>query len=152
MTACKIHRATASQGDHQPIFTPERATPGSPLLDDSSSRRGWFPRLQRLHLPLQHLKNALNAGPFSGEPRPRAGSMLSRQRPPLAASSCAVVIASVTDQPHPRPRSNAWAAISRASAGLVRPLDVRASVVADAPSATAPVIGQREHAARAAVA
>ena len=33
MTACKIHRATASQGDHQPIFTPERATPGSPLLD-----------------------------------------------------------------------------------------------------------------------
>src|SRR4051794_21140045 len=32
MTACKIHRATASQGDHQPIFTPERATPGSPLL------------------------------------------------------------------------------------------------------------------------
>ena len=74
-------------------------------LDDSSSRPGWFPRLQRLHLPLQHLKSALNAAPFSGEPRPRARSILSRQRPPLAVSSCAVVIASVTDQPHPRPRS-----------------------------------------------
>jgi hypothetical protein len=38
MTACKIHRATASQGDHQPIFTPERATPGSPLLDAEPDR------------------------------------------------------------------------------------------------------------------
>src|SRR6476659_541593 len=37
MTACKIHRATASQGDHQPIFTPERATPGSPWLDGRAS-------------------------------------------------------------------------------------------------------------------
>src|SRR3954447_9146278 len=39
MTACKIHRATASQGDHQPIFTPERATPGSPLLDEATQTR-----------------------------------------------------------------------------------------------------------------
>jgi hypothetical protein len=30
----------------------------------TSSRPGWFPRLQRLHLPLQHLKSALNAAPF----------------------------------------------------------------------------------------
>ena len=79
------------------------ATPSPPL--DDILPPGLFPRLQRLHLPLQHLKSALNAAPFSGEPRPRPRSILSRQRPPLAVSSCAVVIASVTDQPHPRPRS-----------------------------------------------
>jgi ATP/maltotriose-dependent transcriptional regulator MalT len=58
MTACKIHRATASQGDHQPIFIPERATPGSPWLDghlESAQQYVLNALIDRLHSDNQTL-------------------------------------------------------------------------------------------------